>query len=311
MQILPLTLDAKWAWAELLGVSFGRPVDDMVRLLEWFDKGHTIIAWGAWDGTRLVAQYACLLLNLCLPNTPNPIPIGLSLNMAVHPDYRGQGLIKRVSRPVYEAVAAHQGVAGIGFSNAAGVKVDRNSKGYGYQVVGQMQSLLVWLSHSHSQPLVLTDQWPEALWQEIPSNQEAIHFPVRYENLHHRYAQHPFRRYKYGVWRDKSAIQGIVIYRPVRFGGMRAVSLLGAYGSDLPELLLRWAEAIADMGVHLVHTLTTPTSQLREALSHIGTCVNLPYSRSPYFLTVKPLSQNLPDLFFQFSAWDFMGGDIL
>ncbi|MEZ4642293.1 MAG: hypothetical protein R3E31_06070 [Chloroflexota bacterium] len=43
--------------------------------------------------------------------------------MAVRPDYRGRGLlIKQVSQPVYAALAALGGVAGVGFSNAAGVR---------------------------------------------------------------------------------------------------------------------------------------------------------------------------------------------
>ncbi len=311
MELSPLTLDNKSEWSELLGISFDRSVGDMAHLLEWFHKGHTVIAWGAWDGTRLVAQYACLLLKLCLPHTPSPVSVGMSLNMAVHPDYRGQGIIKEVSRPVYETIAERQGVAGIGFSNSAGVKVDRRSKGYGYRVIGRMQPSLVCLSHSHSQPLELTDAWPEGLWNEIPSHRATIHLPISRENLQHRYAQHPFRRYHYGVWRENSEIHGIVIYRPIRIGGFPAAALLGAYSADLPELLLRWARTMRDSGIHFIHTLTTPSSQLRDALSHVGKCVNLPYSRSPYFLTVKALDNHLPDLFFQFSAWDFMGGDIL
>lgn len=311
MQLSPLTLDAKLAWAELLGISFDRSVDDMARLLEWFHKGHKVIAWGAWDGTRLVAQYACLLLQLDLPHTSDQASVGLSLNMAVHPDYRGQGLIKKVSKPVYEAIAAHQGVAGIGFSNAAGVKVDRHSKSYGYQVIGQMQPSLVWLSHSHSQSLELTELWPDEAWDEIPSNHEAFRFPVRDENLRHRYAQHPFRRYQYGVWREGGGIRGIVIYRPIRFGRISAVSLLGAYSADLMELLLRWSRTMTERGIRFAHTLSTPNSQVRSALSHAGMVMNLPYSRSPYFLTVKPLDNHLPDLFYQFATWDFLGGDIL
>jgi GNAT superfamily N-acetyltransferase len=312
MQLSPLTLDAKLAWAELLSISFDRSAKDMACLLEWFHEGHTVIAWGLWDGSRLAAQYACLLMPLCLPHTPDPVLVGLSLNMAVHPDYRGRGLIKQVSKPVYESIAARRGIAGIGFSNAAGVRVDRNSKGYGYQVVGQMQPSLIWLSHRrHARLLELTDAWPETTWHEIPSNYEAIHFPVYGESLRHRYARHPFRRYRYAVWHENSELQGIVIYRPIRLGGFLGAALLGAYSTDLPELLTRWARTMRHVGVHLIHILTTPCSQLRSALLRVGTSVNLPYSRSPYFLTVKPLDSYLPDQFFQFSAWDVAGGDIL
>jgi len=36
-----------------------------------------------------------------------------------------------------------------------------------------------------------------------------------------------------------------------------------------------------------------------------------PISRSPYYLTVKPLCDDTPAALFDFAAWDCMGGDIL
>ena len=94
------------AWTQLLALTFGRNVDDMARLWHWFRAGYQLLTWGAWDGDRLVAQYSCLRSSLLLPSRSEPFSIGISTNMTVHPDYRGRGLIREVSRPVYQALEA-------------------------------------------------------------------------------------------------------------------------------------------------------------------------------------------------------------
>jgi hypothetical protein len=35
------------------------------------------------------------------------------------------------------------------------------------------------------------------------------------------------------------------------------------------------------------------------------------YSRTPYYLTAKSLSDNTPNTLFDFNRWDCVGGDIL
>src|SRR5690349_13675851 len=138
MNIMPLSPEHHPACADLLAASFGRTSAEMSQLLRYLYAGYSVIAWGAWDGDRLVAQYSCLLTSLNVPGMDVPMLVGMSVNMAVHPDYQGRGLIKQIAQPVYQAVGEQGGMAGVGFSNAAGVKVDRRSKGYGYQVIGQM-----------------------------------------------------------------------------------------------------------------------------------------------------------------------------
>jgi hypothetical protein len=49
---------------------------------------------------------------------------------------------------------------------------------------------------------------------------------------------------------------------------------------------------------------------LRSALHDIGWGVRLPYTRTPYFLTVKPLTETASALL-NFKRWDCSGGDIL
>jgi GNAT superfamily N-acetyltransferase len=305
MEIKPLTLNDLQPWAGLLSNAFERTPVEMEGLLCWMSKADRLIAYGAWDGEQLAAQYACLLTDLCLSEAT--VKVGMSLNMCVHPRYRGQGLIKQVSKPVYEAVQQRGGIAGVGFSNAEGVKVDQKSKGYGYQVVGELQSTVGWLKPRKTAPTItISNIFPDAAVLNAPST--GIHFDVSPSSLHHRYAQHPFRRYQFGIWQEGDIVSGLVIYRETELRGLRAVSLLGAYSQELTELLAGWSRAMRTQGIQIIHFLTTPQAQLLNAVKQIAICTKTP-SRNPYFLTVKPFYEQ-PTLL-DFSAWDCVGGDVL
>lgn len=309
MDIREVTQNDRAAWANLIAVSFTRVPEQMVQLWDWLQMGDGLVAWGAWDGEQLVAQYSCLLTTLLLPDEADPVRVGMSVNMAVHPDYRGRGLIKQVSHPVYEALTAMGGRAGVGFSNAAGVKVDRHSKGYGYQVVGKLVPHLSVLLHlPQYAPLTLTDNWPHRPWLTTPVKGENICFGATPADIRLRFAEHPFRRYQFGVWEDAHHVRGVVVYRPI---GVHGVSLLGVFGEDTRELLGRWQAAVYQTGVRFIHCLTTPTSSILSYLHAQGLCLLLPWTRSPYYLTVKCLDERIRPLLTNFERWDCMGGDIL
>lgn len=300
----PLTLDHAPAWSELLALSFNRTPEEAAQILNWLHDGYRVTGWGAWDQERLVAQYAVLRRDVLIDG--QCVEAGLSLNMSVHPAYRGRGLVKQVSQPVYEALRSEGAAFGVGFSNAEGVKVDRHSKSYGYHVVGKLVSSVVYLaSCRRAAALKLTDTLPQTGW-DFGATQGMTQFEASAQTVYHRYAQHPFRNYRYGVWQEGKQVQGIVVYRPLR--DKRGVALLAAYGHDLPELLARWSGAVCAEGVRIVHTLTTPNARLRAALGQVGVGITMPITRSPYFLTVKPL-QGTPPL--DFARWDCMGGEIL
>ncbi|MDZ4767184.1 MAG: hypothetical protein SGI73_21795 [Chloroflexota bacterium] len=232
--------------------------------------------------------------------------------MAVHPDFRGRGLIKHVAHPVYEMVKARGGVAGVGFSNAAGVRADRRSRTYGYQVVGRMVSSGAWLSDVRRAPLLeLSDTLDVSLCADGFSAPGGIHFEQTPLSLYHRYRCHPFRRYRFGIWREGEQVCGVVVYRPVARFGIRAMALLGAHSVDLPELLRRWAATIRRAGVSFAHLLTSPDAPMRAALARIEPCIALPRSRTPFYLTVKPLTDAFPLELMDFARWDCMGGDVL
>ena len=140
MDLRPLTRIDIPQWADLLACCFNQSSTHMQHLISWLYCLGDLEAYGIWDNNKLIAQYTCLHRTILVNS--QIVPVGMSMNMAVHPDYRGQGLIKHVSQPVYETLCNKDVMLGIGFSNAHGVKVDKHSKGYGYQVIGKMHSII-------------------------------------------------------------------------------------------------------------------------------------------------------------------------
>jgi hypothetical protein len=312
MEVRSLTLADRVSWASLLAVCFDRTPGQMDRLLTWFHDGFPLVAMGAWDGDRLVAQYNCRLLELLVPGSAGPVPAGMGLNMAVDPGYRGQGLLDRVAAPVHEAIAELGCVAGVGFSSAGGLAVTRASASYAYRVLGPMDSVAVPLvRRRYPDPLPLSDDWPDDSMALAPPDDGLVRYRVTPPSLRHRFAQHPFRRYVFAARRAGGTVDGLVVYRRTSLRGIPAASLLAAYGGDVPGLLGSWAGALRRDGVPLVHVLLSPASPLREAIRSMGPRITLPISRNPYHLIARALAPEAPDILFDLQRWDCAGGDIL
>jgi len=310
MEFAPLTPTNQSQWAELLAICFDRTQEDMLALLDWLHQMGSVVAWGAWDGDKLVAQYTSLIRHLSINNTSTPA--GMSINMAVHPDYRGQGLVKQVSAPVYEEVQRCGAVLGFGFSNAEGVKVDRHSKSYGYQVLGEMQSLLSYLPKSRCDAVQISDEFPaDICFACVDDRSSLFHFYKTIDTFRIRYGNHPFRQYKYGIWYENCEIYGVVVYREIERFGFKGVSLMDACGRDLTKLIRNWACTMRNRNFRFIHTLTTPDAGLAKTLRQHYRTISLPYINTPYYLTMRPLSDNLDPSLKDFMNWDFVGGDIL
>lgn len=305
MELHALTLAERHAWAVLLADCFERQPSETEKLLEWLYQLYQPYAWGVWEDGRLVAQYTALKRPLAYQGAI--LSVGMSVNMAVHPDYRGRGYIKQMAAPVYEALKAEGVCFGLGFSNTEGVQVDKHSKGYGYYVVGQMRSMLAPIFPSHSPKLILTEHFPDdclKLLEMLP----ALGFPKDCDYLYQRYAAHPFRRYHYALWQEASGIVGMVVYRPSRIMGLPALSVLDIWAEDTPELLRRFMASASQQGYRLLHALVSPQSRLSQSLDW---AFRAPYTRNPYYLTLKPLAEGLSSAFDVFQHWDLIGGDVL
>ncbi len=309
MDLRPLTLADISQWAQLIGICFNQPSTDMERLLSWLTCLDHLEAYGLWDNEKLVCQYACLLRTVM--NDDTPIPVGLSINMAVHPDYRGQGLIKQVSQPIYHQLKDKDVMLGMGFSNAQGVKVDKHSKGYGYQVIGQLQSLITIAKSFQYPALILSDDILQFHESHVTCRQQKTHFHKDLAYITQRYGHHPLRKYHYGIWKEGDQINGIIVYKHVKLGGLPSVALMDVYGDNMEELLMRWSTTLRQHNIFLLHTLVTPQSDIKALLQQHWNTYHAPFSRNPYYLTLKPISEQFQSSLLDFDQWNLIGGDVL
>ena len=311
MHIERLTLQHSPEWAALLALCFERQPDDMTRLLDWLHLLYEPVSYGIWLDEQLVAQYTALYRQLDFCGAS--VTVGMSVNMAVHPDYRGRGLVKHMANPVYDTIRELGAIIGMGFSNAEGVKVDKRSKGYGYHVVGQMRPFVGWLRDFRMPELELTTVFADAAQfiRTSMSDSTLIQFPKDALYLCHRYAAHPFRQYCYGIWHEGEIVRGIVVYRHETILGLSAAALLDVYSDDVPQLLQRWSTTMKRQGLQLVHLLASPKAAVRQTLTQLLPVMPVPYARTPYYLTAKPLCADYPALVDDFAAWNLIGGDVL
>jgi hypothetical protein len=157
----------------------------------------------------------------------------------------------------------------------------------------------------------MSEVWPAGELPRPAADPALVRYAATTESVRHRFAEHPFRHYSFGVWRDGDRVRGLIVFRRGRLRGIPGVALLAAYGDDLPQLLLRWAAAVRRRRVPIVHVLTSPASPMRDLVRVIGTRVTVPFSREPYHLIARALRDDTPRVLFDLDRWDCIGGDIL
>ena len=312
IEVRPLTVADIVPWAGLLAVCFDRSPAQMDGLLRWFLGGFELVTMGAWDGDRLVAQYNARLLRLRVPGSADSMLAGMGLNMAVEPEYRNRGLLDRVAAPVHENLAALGCVAGVGFSSTGGLAVTRASRQYAYEVLGPMVSLAVpVVRRRNADPLVVRDAWPDIPVDLSDAGDDFVRYEATGAVLQHRFAEHPFRQYRYATRERDGRVDGLVVFRETRLRGVPAVSLLGVHGRDPAGLLGAFAATMRSLRRPAAHVLLTPCAPLRAALREIGPEIPLPFSRNPYHLITRALRPDAPRVLFDLRRWDCIGGDIL
>ena len=132
---------------QLLDQAFTIQNDEKDALVKWkffsplFHK-KTVSYVAVSEKDEVVAQYT----NIPVTVRRKAVTYAASLcvDMATHVDHRRRGLISLLSAKVYKKIQQQGTQFSIGFSNAAGVMVDKHAKEYGYQVVGTFVRYYTW-----------------------------------------------------------------------------------------------------------------------------------------------------------------------
>ncbi|MDQ7009603.1 MAG: GNAT family N-acetyltransferase [Candidatus Gracilibacteria bacterium] len=128
------------SFVKLIDESFNIKNKNKKELVEWkfhtekfFHKNRIICAY---KNDKIVGQYSNITYEFIKKNFI--IKGYICQDMCILKDYRGQGLISKMSKKLYSNI--EEKTFTIGFSNKHGVKVDKNSKGYGYNIIDNLVS---------------------------------------------------------------------------------------------------------------------------------------------------------------------------
>ena len=172
----------------------------------------------------MVSQYANV--PIALHDNGNALNGMVCVDMTTHRDHRGKRLISQLAERVYADVVAAGFDLSIGFSSEAGIKVDQNATGYGYQVVGRYVRHVYPLWRPQVTPYTLT---PAPSFSEMPDKLllmpgDPLGIAKTADYLTWRYVEKPCNDYQIYRLNNVGAFAGYVVIRP---------SSRGAYIYDL------------------------------------------------------------------------------
>ncbi len=107
-------------------------------------QGVTYLALNEAD--QVVAQYTNIPTKIRQGETR--LSASVCIDMATHRHHRRRGLISLLAERVYEQVRLQGKALSIGFSNDAGVNVDKHASAYGYRIVGRFARYYGWCRRS-------------------------------------------------------------------------------------------------------------------------------------------------------------------
>lgn len=268
------------------------------------------IAWMATTPKgELVSHYAYLPLDVAAGK--ERMPASLCTAMATHPEHRGRSLISRLSQAAFQDAEKQGSEICIGFSNQAGLRVDKNSSGYGYAIIGSFATFATFPGKTDETTIRLEALRAKEPFKKIPFSAQILGIAKNPSFLHWRYRRYPKKIYRCFRLMDKKRLIGYVI---LRFRKSRA---------EIMDLLLRdehrMAEALgvtvayAKMhGARLVTVSVLKNPFWKQHLSKAG-FHEVP-KRVRYHLTLKFTSHTpceFKRILNKAAAWRLMSGDIL
>lgn len=293
------------ALVRLLDETFHIRNPDKLALIRWkyFDEIHaggTVMSL-AMAGGRAVSQYANAPITLS--DDARPFPAMVCADMATAPGYRGRGLISKLARDVYSRVVQSDAVLSVGYSNEAGVQVDRSAKGYGYHVVGRFARYLRPLLFALSTPYRLE---PVKDFAAVCTYGEGLRIYKSPAYLTWRYLRKPHADYRVFRVSRGGATEGYAVLRAAR-GRCHLVELTT---SPEPDVLRAVQNTALSWGRRALLVYVLDNDYWRESLRGFVRVPSNPRLEN-YYLTVKPHCDPMPNDWESPARWRLMGGDIV
>lgn len=194
-RIIPFSAKYFEPLVKLLSVSFDMKSRNKAPMIQWrlFNKVHQnkTVTYLATYGDEVVGHYSNIPISIS--HKKDILQASVCVDMATHPKHRGKGLVSKMAHEVYKEVEKRFDFS-IGFSNAEGVKVDKYSKNYHYEIVGTFRSYakILFMRTKTAYTLHKVDDFT----QSIPVKKDFPYFMIHKtdEYLHWKHIQNPFYR---------------------------------------------------------------------------------------------------------------------
>lgn len=231
--------------------------------------------------------------------------------MATAPRHRGRSLISQLSRAAFDDVERQGAEICLGFSNQAGLKVDKKATGYGYRVVGSFATYAAIPRKTMKSDVVLIRMKRSERFRSWPATPHALALQKSADYLEWRYRAHPdhtnecFRLVRgnkqigYAVLRSKNA-------------RMEITDLIVGNDREIPDAVRSCSAYARQKGSRILTITVLKNTFWKRVLKQAGFVSLL--KRTRYSLTIKTTRhtpQDLKRLFLKANSWRLVGGDIL
>lgn len=291
----------------LLKKSFNMKSTNAFKLLSWkfFDKNYktNLTAYGAFTEGKLVSFYCNKKIDIKYNN--KTLNTAICLDMATSPDFRGQGLISQVSKPVYKDILRNHYDFSFGFSNDNGLKVDQNSHSYGYKIIGPIVKYF-------TLPVLVNPYTISKIDNLSKSNITLpyFHLPLTKEFLKWRYISKPENNYQFvSISKNNVVISEVVILNfPYR---LEVFKIIPKVDDAIHQTLSALRGYAFKIGKPIVTVRILENKFWSKNLKLSG-YIRMHLNEKLYHLTVKPHpTTKLVQKALDSDSWFIMGGDII
>lgn len=307
-QIIPLKNTDLTQITSLLDLCFAIQNPAKKELINWkyFDDTYatSLCAYGIYDQSNLVAFYANK--QMLIQDKSKSYKAGICLDMCTHPEFRGQKLISQLSTQTYDERTKAGYDFALGFSNTAGVQVDKYASKYGYQVIGQFYRYCSIALGAASPYQVKVAQklhnWPAL---------QSLHFTQSKNYLEWRYLHKPNNAYKILDILHRSKRMGQAVVIESRFK-LEIFKLILSDINDARACITALKAYAHDHHKPIVVIRVLPNQHWEKILrtTQFFACN---FAEKPYYLTIKTLrhGEKQNEYIKNPDSWFLMGGDVL
>lgn len=284
------------------------PVKSHVTKWKFFSK-NSLFAVFAWVATTSLGTVVSFYSNKSIPVVMGSkrFKAAMCLDMATHPEHRRQGLITNLSQKVYGEITKRGFDFSFGFSNEAGVVVDRNAREYGYRVVGRLQQFFLFSFFPRKSRYSLKKV--QSFTREVPEYKDFLQIETSPAYLTWRYIEKPNSNYViYEVWQDEM-FHGYCITKN-QLCHLSVFKIACGATTDLRDVIKSVQNIALQSGRPLVRLSVLANVFWKKVVTQFLT---VSFSKKRYYLTVKQHSKKniSASILFNPHFWLVMGGDII